>query len=96
MREYTHASPAYNIKHNIVVCGSNDNSMRAYDAKDGVLLWEYQTHGEVKYSAIFDDTRNLVIFGSMDGGLYALHMSDGSLYHRFEARYGFYSNPVQL
>ncbi len=95
MREYTHASPAYSSKHNILVCGSNDHSMRAYDAKNGTLLWEYKTNGEVKYSAIFDDARDLVIFGSMDGGLYTLNMSDGSLYHRFEARYGFYSNPVQ-
>ncbi len=95
MPEYTHASPAYDSKHDVVVCGSNDHYMRAYDAKDGKLLWEYQTHGEVKYSAIFDDARDLVIFGSMDGGLYVLHMSDGSLYHRFEAKHGFYNNPIQ-
>ncbi|MBC7503465.1 PQQ-binding-like beta-propeller repeat protein [Candidatus Gracilibacteria bacterium] len=95
MGECTHASPAYNHKHSIVVCGNNDHCMRAYNAKDGTLLWQYQTNGEIKYGAIFDDTRDLVIFGSMDGGLYALNMSDGSLYHRFNARYGFYNNPVQ-
>jgi outer membrane protein assembly factor BamB len=67
MQEYTHASPAYNQKHNIVVCGSNDHYMRAYDARDGHLIWEYQTTGEIKYGAIFDDSRDLVIFGGMDG-----------------------------
>ncbi len=95
MTEYTHASPAYNQKHTIVVCWSNDGSMHCFDALSGKVKWSYKTNGEIKYSAIFDDTRNVVIFGSMDGGLYVLHASDGTLYHRFEARFGFYSNPIQ-
>jgi outer membrane protein assembly factor BamB len=94
MTGLTHASPVYNKKHTIVVCGCNDNFIYAFNAKNGEILWKYETKGEVKYGAVFDDARNLVIIAGMDGGVYALHVKDGSIYHRFEARFGFYSTPV--
>ncbi len=94
MTGLTHASPIYNKKHNIVVCGCNDNYIYAFNAKNGEILWKYETKGEVKYGAVFDDTRNFVIVAGMDGGVYVLHVKDGSLFHRFEARFGFYSTPV--
>ncbi len=89
-----HASPAYNEKSGLVVCGSNDRTFYAMKAETGEIVWQFQTMGEVKYSAIFDDARDLVIFGSMDGGVYVLRTGDGSLHHRFDARFGFYSTPV--
>ncbi|TXH04397.1 MAG: hypothetical protein E6R05_02690 [Candidatus Moraniibacteriota bacterium] len=89
-----HASPAYSEKHGLVVCGSNDHTFYAMKAETGEVVWQFQTTGEVKYGAVFDDTRDLVIFGSMDGGVYALRVADGSLYHRFDARFGFYSTPA--
>ena len=87
----THASPAYNKRYNIVICGCNDNYVYAFNAKNGEILWKFETKGEVKYGAIFDDKRGLVIIASMDGGLYVLRIKDGSLYHTFEARFGFYA-----
>ncbi len=92
----THASPAYNKRYNIVVCGCNDNYIYAFNAKNGETLWKFETKGEVKYGAIFDDKRGLVIVASMDGGLYLLRVKDGSLYHKFEARFGFYSTPAKI
>lgn len=89
-----HASPAYSEKHGLVVCGSNDHTFYAIKAETGEVVWQFQTTGEVKYGAVFDDTRDFVIFGSMDGGVYALRVADGSLYHRFDARFGFYSTPA--
>jgi outer membrane protein assembly factor BamB/orotate phosphoribosyltransferase len=94
MAGLTHASPTYNKKHNVVVCGSNDNNIYAFDATSGTLLWKYETQGEIKYGAVFDDRRDSVCLGSMDGGVYVLRVQGGSLYHRFEARFGFYSTPV--
>ena len=90
----THASPAYNKRHNVVVCGCNDNQIYAFNAKNGEILWKFETKGEVKYGAIFDDKRGLVIIAGMDGGLYLLRIKDGSLYHKFEARFGFYATPA--
>lgn len=89
-----HASPAYNAKNNLVVCGSNDHIFYAMNAATGETIWQFETTGEVKYGAVFDDAHDLIIFGSMDGGVYALHVQDGMLYHRFDARFGFYSTPV--
>lgn len=89
-----HASPAYNAKNNLVVCGANDHTFYAMNAETGEIVWQFKTTGEVKYGAVFDDEHNLVVFGSMDGGVYVLRVHDGLLHHRFDARFGFYSTPV--
>jgi outer membrane protein assembly factor BamB/orotate phosphoribosyltransferase len=94
MKGYTHASPSFNKKHGIVVCGCNDGYMYAFRAKTGAVLWKFKTKGEVKYGAAFDDSRNVVLFGSMDGGLYVVHIKTGELYHTFQARFGFYATPA--
>lgn len=92
--EYVHASPAYSREANLVVCGCNDHSLYAFDPQTGRIIWQFKTGGEVKYGAVFDQDKRLVIFGSMDGSIYALQCRDGMLYHRYEARFGFYSTPV--
>lgn len=89
-----HASPAYNAKNGLVVCGSNDHVLYAMNAETGEIIWQFKTTGEVKYGAVFDNVRDLVVFGSMDGSVYALRVRDGSLYRRFDARFGFYSTPT--
>lgn len=94
MAGLTHASPAYSKKNNLVVCGCNDNYLYAFDARTGEIVWKFETGGEVKYGAVFDEKRGLIIFGSMDASVYVLRSKDGALYHRFEARSGFYSTPV--
>lgn len=95
MTGYTHASPVYNEKNNMVMCWCNDMYFRSYNAKTGDLLWEYQTNWEIKYGAIFDNKRNIVIFWCMDGGIYILGMANGKLYHKFNALFWFYSTPIQ-
>jgi outer membrane protein assembly factor BamB len=89
-----HASPTYNEKSGLVVCGSNDHVFYAMSVDTGEIVWQFQTTDEVKYGAVFDDARDLVIFGSMDGGVYVLSTREGLLRHRFDARFGFYSTPA--
>lgn len=89
-----HASPAYNEKSGLVVCGSNDHAFYALRGETGEIVWKFETTDEVKYGAVFDDERDLVVFGSMDGGVYALYTRDGGLYRRFDAQSGFYATPV--
>ena len=96
MAGLTHASPAYNEEHNLVVCGCNDNYVYALDAGTGEIRWKFETQAEIKYGAVFDMERNLVVCASLDGGVYVLNTKDGSLYHRFEAQFGFYSTPVLI
>lgn len=94
MEGLTHASPAYSKKHNIVVCGCNDMFVYAFDASDGKVVWKFKTEGEVKYGAVFDDRRGVVVIASMDGGVYVLNSKDGVLYHKYEGQAGFYSTPA--
>ena len=68
--------------------------MYAFRAKTGAVLWKFKAEGEIKYGAAFDDSRNVVLFGSMDGGLYVVHIRTGKLYHTFRARFGFYATPA--
>lgn len=92
--DFVHASPAYSQKFRLVVCGSNNGTFYAFDAKSGKRKWEFKTGGDIRYKAAFDEERGLVLVGSLDGTLYALNIADGSLYHEFKARSGFYSTPV--
>lgn len=90
---FTHASPVFNERFNIVVCGCNDHYIYCFDSKTGKLNWKYKTGGEVKYGVVFDEKRGLVIVASMDGGVYCLYIKSGILFHKFEAMFGFYSTP---
>lgn len=90
---YVHATPAYNKKYNIVVCGSNDKHLYACNARTGEIQWKYKTQGEIKYSATFSDDGELVVFGGLEPSLYVLHTRNGGLYHSFQTNYGFYSTP---
>jgi outer membrane protein assembly factor BamB len=94
MTGLTHATPLYNKRYNMVICGCNDNFVYAFNAKNGEIIWKFETKAELKYGATFDDKRGLVIIAGLDGGVYVLKIKDGTLYHRFEARFGFYSTPV--
>lgn len=94
MAGLTHASPAFNQEHGVVVCGCNDNYFYAFAADTGEMRWKFETRAEIKYGAVFDAKRNLVVFGSLDGSVYVLHVTDGTPYHEFQARFGFYSTPV--
>ena len=47
----------------------------ALNASTGIMVWSYQTGNIVMSSPSV--TRNLVVFGSSDGHLYALHKKSG-------------------
>ncbi len=94
MSALTHASPVSNTKLGVVVCGCNDSYVYCFDKKNGNIKWKYKTNGEVKYGCVFDEKKNLVIIASVDGGVYCIKIKDGTLYHRFEGIFGFYSTPA--
>ena len=94
MTGYTHATPAYSRKYNLVVCGCNDHYVYGFNAKNGSIIWKFKTEGEFKSSAVFDEKRSVVIIAGMDGGVYVLNTKNGELHHKFEARFGFYSTAL--
>ncbi|HXD79672.1 MAG TPA: PQQ-binding-like beta-propeller repeat protein, partial [Puia sp.] len=87
---------------------SYDGNLYAVDASSGRLTWKFRTRGEKRVgamglwtmkpatrymedpfdffesSAVVDSSAGLLYFGSGDGNLYALGVSDGSLRWRFQ------------
>ncbi len=90
----THASPSYSKRKGVVICGCNDKKIYAFNAKNGKLLWTFETKGEVKYGATFNKNESLCFVGSMDGAVYALKTSNGELVNTYQTLFGIYSNPV--
>lgn len=104
---FTHATPLYIRRTREVAIGSNDGVVRLYDAKTGALRWECATgkvnpdeitrgfsRHDVKDAPIYDAKRDLIIVGTMDGALVAIHRKSGKERFRFKARFGIYSAPV--
>jgi outer membrane protein assembly factor BamB len=58
------------------------------------LNWRFEAGEELKYGVVFDERRKLVTIAGMAGGVYCLNIKDGSLWHKFEGLFGFYSTPV--
>ena len=62
----------------IVVVGSEDGSLYAYDAAEGGdPLWSFQTGGKIWSTPVIRD--GIVYFGSHDKNVYALNVRDGKL-----------------
>ena len=94
MSEYIHSSPAYLFKKKAMAIGGNDKTAYLFRAKDGKLLWSFPTRGEIKASFAFDADRNLILFNSFDGNLYALDADTGLSAFSFKMQAGAYSTPL--
>lgn len=82
-KRYTHASPRYCPELQVVGCGSNDNEMFLFNARDGRMLWRFETspqHGQkgsIRHAPAFDLKRNSVITGCADGCVYVIDITTG-------------------
>ncbi|MSU73811.1 hypothetical protein EXS56_01595 [Candidatus Kaiserbacteria bacterium] len=95
-RDFTHGTPLYVHGESLVVIGSGENLVHGYDARTGVLRWRFATRGDVKSSFAYDEKRQLILFGSWDGKMYALHATDGSLAFSFETSTPIFSTPLVI
>lgn len=90
----THGSPLYIREESLVVIGSNDGILYAYDAKKGDVRWRFTSRGPIKTRAAYDPLRRTIVFGSMDGTLYALSAADGTALFARELGASIYSIPL--
>lgn len=105
---YTHSTPLYVKEHGQVVIGSNDGTVRLYDAKTGNIVWKFTTFGgtsfdytlnegfgdgEIKESFAYNSERDYLVFGSTDGFLYILERSTGHLVHHHKCFFGIWATP---
>jgi outer membrane protein assembly factor BamB/orotate phosphoribosyltransferase len=83
-RRYTHASPSYWPKRQLVACGSNDDELFLFDAQSGSTRWRFQTRpgqgekGSIRHAPAFDTTRAHVIAGCADGRVYVIDVETGN------------------
>src|SRR4051812_37985075 len=76
-RPQFHGGPAYDPQRDWVFAGSVDNGLYALRARDGAVIWRFETLGRVDSTpTIAGDT---VYFGSGDGALYALDIERGTM-----------------
>lgn len=90
----THGSPLYIPEEKLVVVGSNDGIVYAYDALSGAFRWHYQTGNDVKTSFAYDAKRRRILFGSMDAKCYALSARDGSPTFARQTNGSIYATPL--
>lgn len=90
----THASPLYVAAHDMVVIGSNDGVLYAYDARSGTERWRFATEGDIKTSPAFDERTDCILCASMDGTLYGIDARSGIVRAAFRTDAGIYSTPL--
>ncbi len=89
----THGSPLYIASENMVVIGSNDGVVYAYDARTGDKKWQYQTEGDIKTRPAYDARNKNIIVNSMDCRAYALSVHTGVAQWAYEVGGSMYSTP---
>lgn len=87
------STPAYSKKFGVVVVGSSDGAAYCLRASDGELMWKYQAGGEINGSFVFDEGRGNVIFGSLDGHIHIVSVSNGLSVKTIGIGTGIYSTP---
>lgn len=105
----THSTPLYLENHRQVVIGSNDGKARLYQAETGEMVWESTTFGgasydpfadggfgagDIKETFAYDQKRDLLIFGSIDGFLYILERVTGNIVYHYRCEFAIRSTPL--
>lgn len=104
---YTHSSPFYIRAHRQVVIGSNDGVAYLFDAKDGKLIWRYESGTptekeldagssayDIKESFAYDPKHDLIIGGNLAGELFFIKRKTGDLAHSIKTDNRIVSTPL--
>ncbi len=66
----------------LVIAGSRDKRIYAFDRDGGTMVWNYPTRGRIESSPVVAGQR--VYVGSLDGFLYVLDLAKGTLVQKIE------------
>jgi eukaryotic-like serine/threonine-protein kinase len=84
------ASPA--VQEGIVVVGSRNRKVEAFDPATGNALWSFATKQRIDSSPVIVGSR--VFVGAADGRLYGLNLKDGKQLWEYQATGGFTGSPA--
>ena len=84
------SSPA--VGDNVVVIGGRDQYLHCIDRNIGIMLWKFQTLGEVDSSPVICGDK--VIVGSEDGRIYMVRLLDGTKVWSYEIGQPVTSSPA--
>ena len=73
-----HGSPVYWSAGDLVLWGTADHEMVAFDAATGDVRWVFPTLRSVKYPPAVSEERDLVAFASFDKSIYVLDVTTGA------------------
>lgn len=90
----THGSPLYIKEENLVVVGSNNGYLFAYDATTGAQKWTFNTSGDIKMRPAYDPKRRAIACASMSGIIFSISAPNGSPIFAREFGAGIYSSPL--
>jgi outer membrane protein assembly factor BamB len=76
-----------------VYIGGDDSVYRAIKVSDGSIIWQENMHSKIIGGSALYNSRQL-IFGCVDGSVYSLNKSDGSLNWKFKTNGTVTSSPV--
>jgi outer membrane protein assembly factor BamB/orotate phosphoribosyltransferase len=103
----THSSPLYIAAHRQVVIGSNDGAAYLFDARNGKLIWKYETGTlseaefnsgfssyDIKESFAYDAERDYLLFGNQAGVLSIVDRKNGKKIEEFHAEFAIRATPL--
>jgi outer membrane protein assembly factor BamB len=76
---------------NVVIVGREDKYLYCYNSS-GKMIWKFRTNGSIKGSAVI--SASSVLFGSSDGYIYMLQLTDGKKIWSFNAGSPVNSSPA--
>ena len=80
------------IENGILIIGSSENSLIAFDVENRTKKWTFQTDGPIWSSVYIYE--NQVYFTSLDKYIYSINLEDGSLAWKFKTEGAISSSPI--
>jgi len=80
------------VTEKLVVVGSRDKRVHAFERKTGKEIWSYLAHKNVDSSPVIVDRR--VTVGSLDGNLYVLDLANGTELQKLKLGSGISASPA--
>lgn len=95
-RSFVHSSPKISEKYNLVICGSNEQDLMAFDSVNGNLKWKTVIDGTVKFSVSLSENENYLFASATDGIVYQIESLTGNIVCKFKTSNAVLAEPLLI